>query len=74
LKLPLLSAQELCRFLEKEGFHMDRQNGSHRFFKHPDGRATVVPVHSNRDVKRGLLHVILKDIKLSREEFFKKYA
>ncbi len=53
---------------------MDRQNGSHRFFKHPDGRATVVPVHSNRDVKRGLLHVILKDIKLSREEFFKKYA
>ena len=62
----------MCRFLEKEGFRVDRQKGSHRFFKHQDGRATVVPIHSNKDVKRSLLHAILKDIKMSRDEFLKK--
>jgi len=73
LKLPLLSSKELCKFLEKEGFINIRQKGSHRFYKHEDGRTTVVPMHSNKDVKRGLLKGILNEIKMSREEFFKKY-
>jgi len=44
--------------------------GSHRFFRHSDGRTTVVPIHSNKDIKRGLLRGILNEIKMSREEFF----
>ncbi|HII17056.1 TPA: type II toxin-antitoxin system HicA family toxin [Candidatus Woesearchaeota archaeon] len=73
MKLPLLSSAELCRFLEKEGFSLVRQRGSHRFYRHPDGRTTVVPMHANKDIKRTLLHGILKEIKMSREDFFEKY-
>jgi len=73
LKLPLLSSKEACRFLEKEGFQIVRQKGSHRFYRHPDGRTTVVPVHSNKDIKRGLLKGILDEIKMRREDFFAKY-
>ena len=73
MKLPLLSAQEVCKFLEKEGLQCIRQKGSHRFYRHPDGRTTVVPVHSGKDIKRGLLKGILDEIRMSREEFFKKY-
>ncbi len=73
MKLPLLSSKELCRFLEKEGFQFIRQKGSHKFYRHPDGRTTVVPVHSGKDIKRGLLSGILDEIKISREEFFRKY-
>lgn len=73
MKLPLLSSKEVCKFLEKEGFQCIRQKGSHCFYKHPDGRTTVVPVHSNKDIKRSLLSAILNEIKMTREEFFKKY-
>lgn len=73
MKLPLLSSKELCKFLEKEGFKFIRQKGSHRFYRHPDGRTTVVPIHSNKDIKRGLIKGILNEIRMTREEFFKKY-
>ena len=72
MKLPLLSSKEVCKFLEKEGFKAIRQKGSHKFYRHQDGRTTVVPIHSNKDVKRGLLKGILDEIKMERKDFFKK--
>ena len=38
-------------------------------YVHPDGRRTVVPVHGNEKLGKGLLREILKQIKLSREEY-----
>ena len=73
MKLPLLSSKELCTFLEKEGFEAIRQKGSHKFYRHSDGRTTVVPIHTNKDIKRSLLKGILNEIRMDREEFFKKY-
>ena len=73
MKLPLLSPKELCKFLEKEGFQFIRQKGSHRFYRHTDGRTTVVPIHTNKDIKRGLLKGILDEIRMSREEFFQRF-
>jgi predicted RNA binding protein YcfA (HicA-like mRNA interferase family) len=70
-KLPLLSSHELIRILEKLGFQEIRQRGSHKYFKHPDGRATVVPAHSGQDIGRGLLKKILNEIALSRDDFLK---
>jgi len=45
------------------------QVGSHVRYVHPDGRRTVVPVHGNEKLGKGLLREILKQIKLSREEY-----
>lgn len=73
MKLPLLSSKELCRFLEKEGFKPIRQKGSHIFYRHIDGRTTIVPIHNKKDIKRSLLREILNEIKMTREEFFNKY-
>ena len=73
MKLPLLSSKELCKFLEKEGFKSIRQKGSHIFYRHPDGRTTVIPIHNKKDIKRSLLREILNEIRMTREEFFKKY-
>ena len=72
MKLPILSSREICKFLEKEGFQAIRQKGSHCFYRHPDGRTTVVPIHNNKPIGRGLLLGILKEIKMEREEFLKK--
>jgi len=72
MKLPVLSADELAKILKKIGFELIRQKGSHMFFKHPDGRTTVVPRHPREEIDRGLLNkIIKKDLKISREEFMR---
>jgi len=69
-KLPQITARELIKILSKIGFKTIRQDGSHIFLRHDDGRTTVVPDHSGEKVDRGLLNKILKkDIQISREEF-----
>ena len=68
-KLPVLKPTELVRLLERLGFQRIRQKGSHLYLRHPDGRATVVPIHKGEDLPPGLLRSILHDVELSREEF-----
>jgi len=71
-KLPLLSANEIIKILQKIGFQKLRQEGSHVFLQHPDGRTTVVPNHPGEDVDRGLLNkIIKKDLGIEREDFLK---
>ena len=71
-RLPQLSAIELIKILKKIDFIVIRQEGSHVFLRHPDGRTTIVPNHPSEDLDRGLLNkIIKKDIKLSKEEFEK---
>ena len=70
MKLPLLKGKELAKILERMGFAQVRQEGSHVFMRHPDGRTTVVPVHGREEIDRGLLNKIIKrDLEISREEF-----
>lgn len=72
-KLPLLTAKELAKVLGKLGFEFKRQEGSHMFFEHKDGRTTVIPNHLREDIDRGLLNKIIKhDLKTTREEFLSK--
>ena len=70
-KLSLLKARELIKILRKLGFIQVRQKGSHAFFSHRDGRTTVVPIHQDKQIGRGLIRYILHDISLSPEEFKK---
>ncbi len=70
-KLVPISGKNLCKILEKLGFEKIHGKGSHIRFKHPDGRRTVVPVHSNEDLGIGLLNEILKQTKINREEYEK---
>ncbi|MFA6023473.1 MAG: type II toxin-antitoxin system HicA family toxin [Candidatus Pacearchaeota archaeon] len=71
-KLPLISAKEFIKILGKIGFIAVRQEGSHIFLRHEDGRTTVVPNHPGDKLDRGLLNkIIKKDIQISREEFEK---
>ena len=68
-RLPSFTARDLIRVLNDLGFESIRQSGSHIFFQHPDGRTTVVPNHPGEDLGRGLLRQILREIKLTPQEF-----
>jgi len=67
-KLPVLKPHEVVAILNKLGFTRSRQRGSHKQFRHPDGRGTTVPVHQGRDISPILLRQIAKDIGLAVEE------
>ena len=68
-ELPTVRAEKVISALEKAGFTIVRQRGSHVRLKHSDGRVVSVPVHRGRDIGKGLLRKILRDAELSREEF-----
>ena len=71
-KLPLLTGKELAKILTKMGFYTVRQEGSHLFLQHSDGRTTIIPMHSGEEIDLGLLNkIIKKDLQISREEFLK---
>jgi len=70
-RLPSLRARDLEKVLKRMGFFPVRQKGSHVFFKHPDGRTTLVSKHGGEEIGRGLLRQILREINVSPEEFSK---
>ncbi|MDP9349904.1 MAG: type II toxin-antitoxin system HicA family toxin [Gemmatimonadota bacterium] len=67
--IPVLKPREVATILERLGFREARQKGSHRHYRHPDGRATTVPFHAGRDVSPLLLRQIAADIGLAVREF-----
>ncbi len=51
--------KDLIKLLKKNGWKLDRINGSHHIFRKEHANVSV-PVHG-KDVPTGLLHQILKD-------------
>lgn len=60
--VPSVPGRKVVRALEHHGFVVDRVRGSHHVMVHLDGRSTTVPVHAGRDVPRGTLRGILRDV------------
>jgi predicted RNA binding protein YcfA (HicA-like mRNA interferase family) len=67
--VPVLKPREVSGILERLGFVEVRQRGSHRQYRHADGRATTVPFHPGRDVSPTLLRVIARDIGMDVRDF-----
>ena len=67
--IPILKPREVVAILEEHGFIEVRQKGSHKQFRHTDGRFTTVPFHQGRDISPILLRQIAKDIGLTIEDF-----
>ena len=71
-RLPDVSGAELVKALQKAGFLILRQKGSHVSMEKVDSAGqwrTIVPMH--REIARGTLHDILKQTGLSRDELGK---
>ena len=64
------SAREVLAKLQKVGFVIKRQSGSHVILRHFDGRQTYVAMHPG-DIPKGTFNKILKQSQISREDFKK---
>jgi predicted RNA binding protein YcfA (HicA-like mRNA interferase family) len=65
----MLKPRQVIAVIERMGFVEIRQRGSHKQFRHIDGRVTTIPDHRGRDLSPNLLRKILEDIHVKPEDF-----
>ena len=70
-RLPRLTAGQIIRIIEKRGFKLSRQSGSHMIFKNDEGRRVTVPYHAGKILHPKLLKSILADADISADELLK---
>ncbi|MBI1321467.1 MAG: addiction module toxin, HicA family [Candidatus Hydrogenedens sp.] len=68
---PILKPREVEAILLRLGFQEVRQRGSHKQFRHSDGRCTTLPFHMGRDIAPPLLRRIAADIGMELADFLR---
>jgi len=71
MPVPVLKPHEVIAILTSLGFLEVRQRGSHKQFRHADGRSTTVPFHRGRDIAPSLPRKIASDIGMTVVDFLK---
>ena len=60
-KVRSLTARQIVSALQADGFILRRQKGSHRHYRHPDGRGVTLSFHHSSDTFRlGTLKAIIE--------------
>ena len=73
MKLPFVSSDKVLKLLSKKGFSIVRQKGSHiSLHKKENNTTLLVVVPRRKEIKKGTLLSILRQAKISREEFMKE--
>jgi len=67
-KLPRVTARQITAVLEKTGFFLARQSGSHMIYKNASGRRVTVPFHVQKILHPKLLRNILRDADIKPED------
>jgi predicted RNA binding protein YcfA (HicA-like mRNA interferase family) len=68
-KLPVVSGGELCKILEKIGYFIDHQTGSHIILRHKDPPHRRLSVPNHKEIAKGTLRAIIRQAGLTRSEF-----
>lgn len=74
MKLPIVSGEQVIKLLQKEGFSVTRQKGSHISLhkKLEDGTTVLVVVPRKSEIKKGTLLSIIKQSGMNRDDFISK--
>lgn len=67
-KLPRISARDMVSVLERRGYVLSRQDGSHKIYKNEEGKRATVPFHASKILHPKVIKSILKDIGMSVDE------
>ncbi len=72
MKLPTLSGKEVISILQKQGFEIKRQKGSHvTLYKKTSekGLYVTVPLHGDKEILPGTMLSIIRQSGMRKEEF-----
>jgi predicted RNA binding protein YcfA (HicA-like mRNA interferase family) len=70
-KLPRVTARQMAAVLEKLGFCLTRQSGSHQIYKNGAGKRATIPFHASKILHPKIVKSILRDAELSPEDLEK---
>ncbi|HLT23637.1 MAG TPA: type II toxin-antitoxin system HicA family toxin [Ignavibacteria bacterium] len=66
--IPSFTPKELIKIIEKLGFKLLRQKGSHQiFYNEVSKRKVVIPMH-NKDIPKGTFNEILKQAGIEKKD------
>ena len=68
-KIPRITAHKAIKVLEKMGFTLVRQSGSHKIYRSKDGKRITIPYHSGKILHPKIVKRILEDTDLTVERF-----
>lgn len=66
--LPRITAKQIIPVLEKRGFILVRQSGSHRIYRNAEGKRATVPFHAGKILHPKILKSIVRDAEISVDE------
>jgi predicted RNA binding protein YcfA (HicA-like mRNA interferase family) len=66
-QLPRVTAKQIIPVLEKQGFSLTRQSGSHMIYRDNDGKRTTVSYHAGKILHPKTLKNILRDADITAE-------
>ena len=66
--LPRVTAREIISAIEKCGFFLARQSGSHKIYKNKEGKRTTIPFHGDKTLHPKVLKSILRDLDITLEQ------
>ena len=67
-KLPVVSGQDFCKALQKIGYSMDHQTGSHIILRNQDPPHRRLTVPNHKEISKGTLRSIIRQAGLTVEE------
>lgn len=70
-KLPRIDAKHLIKVVEKLGFELVRQSGSHMIYKNAEGQRLTIPYHTGKVLHPKMVKSVLKDMNIDVEKFKK---
>jgi predicted RNA binding protein YcfA (HicA-like mRNA interferase family) len=70
-KLPRVTARQMATVVERLGFSLTRQSGSHQIYKNPAGKRATIPFHAAKILHPKVLKNIMRDAELSPDELEK---
>ena len=68
MKLPRLTAKEIVKLIEKKGFVLVRQSGSHKIYRNDKGIRITIPFHSGEILHPRIIKSVLRDAEISEED------
>ncbi len=70
VKLPRLSGREVIEVFKRDGWMVDRIEGSHHILVKAGHEATLsVPVHGRQEIRLGLLKRLIRDAGMTNKRF-----
>lgn len=68
-RLPRVTAPSVIKVLERAGFFLARQSGSHKIYKNKEGKRVTVAYHAGKILHPKVLKNILRDADMTVGRF-----